>query len=507
MHRIPARPFSLAIDLHEAVDRRLHAAVHRLARLALAAGIGRDRHDRAALLRDHVAERGLRAVEHADVVDADDLLPELGRRLGEEHQLIPPDAVHQHVDRSVALVRRRRSSPRPPRASVTSVRTNWASAAPELPCAARRRVASAARRCRRASSAAPSAANASATARPMFEPAPVTTTDRPCSWRSMRDRPYPSCTPYEARPTLRYSRALAPSGGHRPMISMDDLQDITYEVDAGLAWITINRPERYNAFRGRTVDELLRGVQGGVGRPGGRRGRPDRRRRARRSAPAVTRSSAPRPATTARPRPGCSRSRPSTASSATSPSRSSPRSTGSRSAAATCSTSSVTSRSRPTTPGSARPGRVSGRSTPASAPPTSPGSSARSGPGRSGCSAASTTRRRPSAGVSSTPSCRWPSCARPCAAWADEALALSPTALKVLKHSFNAETEHIAGIGAMAFDSLELFVGTDEAARGRHRVQREAAAGLLAVPLNAGRRAGLSPRSQMRGSRRGAADH
>jgi naphthoate synthase len=51
-------------------------------------------------------------------------------------------------------------------------------------------------------------------------------------------------------------------------------------------------------------------------------------------------------------------------------------------------------------------------------------------------------------------------------AWADEALALSPTALKVLKHSFNAETEHIAGIGAMAFDSLELFVGTPEAAEG-----------------------------------------
>ncbi len=51
-------------------------------------------------------------------------------------------------------------------------------------------------------------------------------------------------------------------------------------------------------------------------------------------------------------------------------------------------------------------------------------------------------------------------------AWADEALALSPTALKVLKHSFNAETEHIAGIGAMAFDSLELFVATDEAAEG-----------------------------------------
>ncbi len=51
-------------------------------------------------------------------------------------------------------------------------------------------------------------------------------------------------------------------------------------------------------------------------------------------------------------------------------------------------------------------------------------------------------------------------------AWADEALALSPTALKVLKHSFNAETEHIAGVGALAFDSLDLFVETDEAAEG-----------------------------------------
>jgi 2-ketocyclohexanecarboxyl-CoA hydrolase len=51
-------------------------------------------------------------------------------------------------------------------------------------------------------------------------------------------------------------------------------------------------------------------------------------------------------------------------------------------------------------------------------------------------------------------------------AWADEALALSPTALKVLKHSFNAETEHIAGVGQLAFDSLELFVGSPEAREG-----------------------------------------
>jgi 2-ketocyclohexanecarboxyl-CoA hydrolase len=35
------------------------------------------------------------------------------------------------------------------------------------------------------------------------------------------------------------------------------LEDVTYEVDDGVAWITIARPERYNAFRGQTVDELI----------------------------------------------------------------------------------------------------------------------------------------------------------------------------------------------------------------------------------------------------------
>ncbi|MCZ6822711.1 MAG: enoyl-CoA hydratase-related protein, partial [Deltaproteobacteria bacterium] len=36
------------------------------------------------------------------------------------------------------------------------------------------------------------------------------------------------------------------------------LTDVIYEVDHGLAWITINRPERYNAFTGHTIDELIR---------------------------------------------------------------------------------------------------------------------------------------------------------------------------------------------------------------------------------------------------------
>ena len=50
--------------------------------------------------------------------------------------------------------------------------------------------------------------------------------------------------------------------------------------------------------------------------------------------------------------------------------------------------------------------------------------------------------------------------------WADKMLAKSPTALKVLKHSFNADTEAIAGIGSVAFDTLELFADSPEAREG-----------------------------------------
>lgn len=50
--------------------------------------------------------------------------------------------------------------------------------------------------------------------------------------------------------------------------------------------------------------------------------------------------------------------------------------------------------------------------------------------------------------------------------WADKMLANSPTALRVLKHSFNADTESIAGLGTMAFDTLDLFVESAEAREG-----------------------------------------
>jgi naphthoate synthase len=50
--------------------------------------------------------------------------------------------------------------------------------------------------------------------------------------------------------------------------------------------------------------------------------------------------------------------------------------------------------------------------------------------------------------------------------WADEMLALSPTALRFVKHSFNAASEDLAGIATLSFDGLGLFTGSAEAAEG-----------------------------------------
>lgn len=38
---------------------------------------------------------------------------------------------------------------------------------------------------------------------------------------------------------------------------MSNYTDILYEVKGGVARISINRPEKYNAFRGKTCDELI----------------------------------------------------------------------------------------------------------------------------------------------------------------------------------------------------------------------------------------------------------
>jgi 2-ketocyclohexanecarboxyl-CoA hydrolase len=50
--------------------------------------------------------------------------------------------------------------------------------------------------------------------------------------------------------------------------------------------------------------------------------------------------------------------------------------------------------------------------------------------------------------------------------FADDVLKLSPTALRFLKQSFNSDTEHIAGVGQLAFSGLGLFLESDEAQEG-----------------------------------------
>jgi 2-ketocyclohexanecarboxyl-CoA hydrolase len=50
--------------------------------------------------------------------------------------------------------------------------------------------------------------------------------------------------------------------------------------------------------------------------------------------------------------------------------------------------------------------------------------------------------------------------------WADEILQLSPTSLKLLKQSFNTDTEHFAALTQMAASSLAMFTDTIEAKEG-----------------------------------------
>jgi 2-ketocyclohexanecarboxyl-CoA hydrolase len=50
--------------------------------------------------------------------------------------------------------------------------------------------------------------------------------------------------------------------------------------------------------------------------------------------------------------------------------------------------------------------------------------------------------------------------------WCREILALSPTAIAIAKRSFNADTENIRGIGALGFEALALYYGTPESKEG-----------------------------------------
>jgi naphthoate synthase len=51
--------------------------------------------------------------------------------------------------------------------------------------------------------------------------------------------------------------------------------------------------------------------------------------------------------------------------------------------------------------------------------------------------------------------------------WAQDAAALSPTALRFLKASFNADSAHVGGQGRLAFMGLDAFGKSEEAREGR----------------------------------------
>ena len=53
-------------------------------------------------------------------------------------------------------------------------------------------------------------------------------------------------------------------------------------------------------------------------------------------------------------------------------------------------------------------------------------------------------------------------------AWATELMAMSPTALRLAKTSFNANTEQIRGVAGLAGQALALYYATEESAEGRN---------------------------------------
>ena len=67
-------------------------------------------------------------------------------------------------------------------------------------------------------------------------------------------------------------------------------------------------------------------------------------------------------------------------------------------------------------------------------------------------------------------------------AWADEILAMSPTAIRFLKSAFLVATDGLAGLQEFAGNATGLYYTTDEAHEGSARLPREAAAGLPKYP-------------------------
>lgn len=69
-----------------------------------------------------------------------------------------------------------------------------------------------------------------------------------------------------------------------------------------------------------------------------------------------------------------------------------------------------------------------------------------------------------------------------CCAWADEMLALSPTALRLMKASFNAATDGLAGIAQLGGDATLLYYTSDEAKEGRDAFKEKRAPDFTQFP-------------------------
>ena len=285
------------------------------------------------------------------------------------------------------------------------------------------------------------------------------------------------------RPRTRGLAAAEPTSAMRKdEMPMHEFTDVTYEVEDGLAWITINRPERYNAFRARTVDELIHGFKRawvsdevGVICPDRRRRqgvlhrrRPeaadgDRRLRAVGERPVRGRLAAPRHPR--RPQAGHRR--------------------GQR----------VRHRRRPRAARAVRPddrrrhrvvrperpaGRLVRRR--ASAPATWPGSSARSGPARSGSCCRQYSASRPWSGAWSTRWCRPTSCA-PRSGRGRTKSCSSPRPRSRCSSSRSTPTPSTSSASARwPTPRLKMFGETAGGQGGHRRVQREAQPRLLRLP-------------------------
>lgn len=57
--------------------------------------------------------------------------------------------------------------------------------------------------------------------------------------------------------------------------------------------------------------------------------------------------------------------------------------------------------------------------------------------------------------------------------WCNEIKAMSPFALRFLKHSFNADTDHISGFEAMSMAAVRLYWNSDEAKAQKEKFARE----------------------------------